>query len=228
MSRSTKLAVAAAALFAVVLAGGAIAATKALTPKQESQAVIDDAAGQLGVSPDKLSAALKQALKNRVDEAVKAGRLSQDEAARIKKAIDSGDAPLFGVGPRRFHEHHHFGFRGHGHGPFHAGLDAAAKYLGVTPAKLMSELRGGKTLAGVAKAHGKTAGGLVDALTKQAEAKLDKAVENGRLTQAERRQMLAGLKARITDLVNGRFPQPRFHRFDRDGREPSAFRPQFS
>jgi hypothetical protein len=208
MSRRAKLVVAGATLAAVVVVGGGIAATKALTPKQETQAVIDDAAAQLGVSPDKLSGALKQALKNRVDEAVKAGRLTKAQGDRIKQAIDAGDAPLFGFGPRRFHEHEHF----EAHGPFSKGLETAASYLGLTEDKLLSELRGGKSLAQVAKAHGKSADGLVNAMVKQAETKLDQAVKNGRLTEAEKKEMLTGLKARITDLVNGRFPAPRFGR----------------
>lgn len=228
---SRKLIVLGTALLAVIVVGGGIAATKALTPKQESQAVIDDAAKQLGVSPDKLSSALKQALKNRVDEAVKSGRLTKAQADRLKQAIDDGDAPLFGLGPRRFHDHGHFGFRGHVHGPFAEGLKAAADYLGLTRAQLMTELRGGKSLAQVAKAHGKTADGLVDALMKQADEKLDQAVKNGRITEAEKTEMLAGLKQRITDLVNGRFPTPPrfFHRFAPDGdRKPAAFGPRFS
>ena len=228
---SRKLIVLGTALLAVIVVGGGIAATKALTPKQESQAVIDDAAKQLGVSPDKLSSALKQALKNRVDEAVKSGRLTKAQADRLKQAIDDGDAPLFGLGPRWFHDHGHFGFRGHVHGPFAQGLKAAADYLGLTRAQLMTELRGGKSLAQVAKAHGKTADGLVDALMKQADEKLDQAVKNGRITEAEKTEMLAGLKQRITDLVNGRFPTPPrfFHRFAPDGdREPAAFGPRFS
>jgi len=229
---SRKLIVLGTALLAVIVVGGGIAATKALTPKQESQAVIDDAAKQLGVTPAQLSGALRQALKNRVDEAVTDGRLTKAQADRLKQAIDAGNAPLFGFGPRRFHEHGHFGFRVHGHGPFAEGLNTAADYLGLTRAQLMTELRDGKSLAQVAKAHGKSPDGLVDALAKQAEQKLDQAVKNGRLTEAEKTEMLAGLKKRITDLVNGRFPAPpRFHRFDRDGARmpvPPGFGPRFS
>jgi lambda repressor-like predicted transcriptional regulator len=229
---SRKLIVLGTALLAVIVVGAGIAATKALTPKQESQAVIDDAAKQLGVSPDQLSNALKQALKNRVDEAVTDGRLTKAEGDRIKQAIDKGGAPLFGLGPRRFHDHGQFGFRRHGHGPFEEGLETAASYLGITRAQLMSELREGKSLAQVAKAHGKSADGLVNALLDRAEQKLDRAVKNGRMTEAEKKEMLAGLKKRITDLVNGRFPAPpRFHRFGGDGRpvpEPPVFGPRFS
>jgi polyhydroxyalkanoate synthesis regulator phasin len=228
---SRKLILLGIALLAVIVVGGGIAATKALTPKEESQAVIDDAAKQLGVTPAQLSSALKQALKNQVDEAVKDGRLTKAEGDRLKQVIDAGGAPSFGLAPPRLHQHGHFGFRLHGHGPFEQGLTAAADYLGVTRAQLMNELRDGKSLAQVAKAHGKSADGLVDALVKQAEQKLDQAVKNGRLTEAEKTEMLAGLKKRITDLVNGRFPAPpRFHRFDRDGRGPlpGVLGPRFS
>ena len=41
-------------------AAGAVAASRVLSPSEESKAVIEDAAGQLGVQPDELSDALKR------------------------------------------------------------------------------------------------------------------------------------------------------------------------
>src|SRR5918994_1442783 len=96
MSRRNKLVVGGAALLVAVVAGGAIAATK-LTPDQESQAVIDDAAKQLGVQPRELSNALKQALKNRVDDAVEDGRLTEEQANELKERIDANEFPLLGA-----------------------------------------------------------------------------------------------------------------------------------
>ena len=58
-----------AALVAVLGGGGAFAATQ-LSPSEESDAIVADAAKQLGVSAAKLDAALKQALENRVDAAL--------------------------------------------------------------------------------------------------------------------------------------------------------------
>ena len=143
MDRSTKIKIAAGAVVAFAVAGGgaAVAATQAWSPQEESQAVIDDAAEQLGVEPSELSDALKQALENRVDQAVEDGRLTEEQADALKERIDSGDAPLvFGV----------FGGPGFGHGHFghFADLDAAATYLGLTEAELRAELEDGKTLAG--------------------------------------------------------------------------------
>jgi polyhydroxyalkanoate synthesis regulator phasin len=187
------------------------------SPKQESQAVIEDAAGQLGVSPQRLTDALKQALKNRVDEAVKDGRLTKEEGAKLKESIDAGEMPLFGLGPGP-------GFRHHMVGPFHTKFEAAADYLGMTEAQLREALESGKTLAQVATDHHKSVDGLVDALLAGAEKKLDAAVAAGELTKAEKKEMLAGLKDRITDLVNGRFPEPpgSFHR-ERFGTRPPIF-----
>jgi hypothetical protein len=214
MKRSHKIAIVVALALSVVAVGGAIGATK-LTPKQESQAIINDAAEQLGVEPTELSDALKQALKNRVDAAVKDGRLTEEQGRELKERIDAGEVPFFGLGP---------GFHKHFHGPFHAKLEAAAEYLGMTQAQLEEALEDGKTLAQVAKDQGKSVDGLVDALVEGAEQKLQDAVEAGRLTEAEKSEMLEGLRDRITDLVNGRFPRlgkPHFHRV-----EPGAtFRP---
>ena len=125
-----RLAAGAGAALAVAGGGAAIAATQ-LSPKAESEAVVNDAAKQLGVTPAKLSDALKQALANRVDAAVAAGTITKEQGDQLKARIASGDFPLFGVrGP---------GF-GHGpggpHGGFGAHLSVAATYLGVTEAAL--------------------------------------------------------------------------------------------
>jgi DNA-binding phage protein len=204
MKRNHLLVAGAVAVLVAVVAGAGIAATKALTPKQESQAIINDAAQQLGVQPSELSNALEQALKNRVDAAVKDGLLTKEQGARLKKRVGAGDFPLFRLGPGP-------GFRDrHGPGIFHAKLEAAADYLGMTEANLREALENGKTLAQVARDRGKSVEGVVNALLAGAEAKLDAAVRAGRLTEAEKADMLSGLRQRITALVNGRFPSPAF------------------
>jgi hypothetical protein len=192
-----KLAVGAAAALAVAGGGVAIGATQFGSPKEESQAVVADAAKQLGIEPAKLSAALEKALENRVDAAVAAGRLSKDEGDELKTRIESGELPLsFAGGP-----HRRFGHPG-------PKLDVVTTYLGLTDDELRTELRSGKTLAQIATAHGKTAEGLVQALLDAKKKKLDAAVSAGRLTRSEEDSLLAGLKQRITDFVNGRFPRP--------------------
>jgi polyhydroxyalkanoate synthesis regulator phasin len=203
MKRRLKRKVAAGVAAGLAVAGGgaAIAATRSDSPSETSGAVVNDAAKQLGVQPSALSAALKRALENRVDEAVAAGRLTREEGDAIKARIESGEFPIFGGGPRA-----HVGHL--------ATLDAAATYLGLTEAELRSRLEGGKTLAEVAEDQGKSVDGLVQALTDEATKRLDAAVAAGRLTKEQEQSILADLKEHLTDLVNGR------HEHDADGDRP--------
>ena len=105
MTRRSTLVIAAGVGSLVLLvaglgAAGAIAASRALSSSDESKAVIDDAAAQLGIEPSALSEALKQALENRIDEAVEQGRLTEEQAERMKERLESSDYPLlFGMGP---------------------------------------------------------------------------------------------------------------------------------
>ena len=203
MRRNRKVILGAAALLAAAGGGAAIAASGSGSPSEENQAVLDDAANQLGISPGKLGDALKKALSDRVDAAVTAGRLTNAEGDSLKQRINSADFPLFG------------GFRaGFGHFGFFGDLSAAAEYLGLTEAQLRSQLENGNSLAQVATAQGKSVSGL-----------LDRAVAAGRLTQAQETEMLGGLRDRITNLVNStppsgdRFAPPPFG-FRRFGRPP--------
>lgn len=204
-----KAIVAGVAVLAVAVTGGAIAATKADSRKAESQAVVNDAAKQLGVQPNELSAALKTALANRVDAAVKAEQITKAEGDAMKARINSGDFPLFGGG--------HRGGGKHGHGPGH-GLDAAASYLGLTEAQLRTQLSGGKTLAQVATASDKSVDGLIDALVEDGTKKLDQAVKDGKLTKAQADEMKQGQRERVTDFVNNGKPRFKFRDGNRDGR----------
>src|SRR5881227_174105 len=129
MRRNRKLILGLAAVLTAAGGGAAIAASGSGSPSEENQAVLDDAAKQLGISPSKLSDALKKALSDRVDAAVAAGRVTKAEGDALKQRLDSGNFPLFG------------GFRaGFGHFGFFGDLSAATSYLGLTEAQLRSQL----------------------------------------------------------------------------------------
>jgi uncharacterized protein YidB (DUF937 family) len=205
MTHRRKLVFAAGAAAVVVVAGlgaaGAIAASRILSPSDESKAIIDDAATQLGVKPQALSDALRQALENHIDAAVDAGRLTKDQADELKKRLESDDFPLlFGLGvlgERRF---------GHGLGLGHERhveiLGEAASYLGLSEAKLREALED-NTLAQIAKERGKSASGLVLALVNAEEKRIDEAVADGRLTKSMASELKAGLRDRMQALVDG-------------------------
>jgi hypothetical protein len=211
-------------LAAVVGGGGAIAATKLTSPKAENDAIVADAAKRLGVDPSKLSDALKQAVAARVDAAVAAGTLTKEQGDAIKSRIDSDQAPLFASpGLERGFRHggQRFGFGGpgdafHVEGVLRQGVQTAADYLGLTPAKLRDELASGKSLADVAKAQSKSVDGLTQALTDAATKKLDAAVSAGRLTKDQEKTILDKLPQALDAVVNGKLPNvpggPRFGR----------------
>ena len=221
MRKRTKIAASAGAALAIAGAGAAVAADR-LTPRSESQAVLNDAAKQLGVDPAKLGDALEQALKNRVDELVQNGLLTKEQGDALKERIGSDGLPLFappllgprGIGPglglglgRLFHH-------------VRANLDAAATYLGVDEEKIGAALRDGKSLADLAKEQGKSVDGLVDALVAAEKKQLDAEVAAGRLTDAQRDQIASRLENRIEDLVNLKPPSLGF-RFGPDAFLPS-------
>jgi len=213
VDRRRKRAVAIGAVAALAVAGGGVAYAAA-TATNPRDAVLRDAAQRLNVSPDQLRAALQGAFTDQLDQAVKDGRLTQQQADRIKQRIRDGGVPLGGPmggpgGP---------GGPGFGHGPmggrgpFGVCIDAAAGYLGLTRAALDRQLRGGKTLAQVARAQGKSLSGLESALVDATRSALDRAVTNGRLTSAQRDDILRGLQQHLADLVNGAGPRGGFRR----------------
>lgn len=200
--RSRKgLAVAAAAVIAAGAGGAALAASGGGSPFSPST-FLDDLAGRLGVSTQKLKDASKAAAIDQVDAALKAGTITQAQADELKARINAGDGLPF------------LGGRGFGPGPgFHHGggfgvsLDAAATYLGLTDDALRQKLEAGQTLAQIAQAtSGKSVDGLEQALIDAATKRLDQAVADKRITADQEQTLLADLKSRIDGLVNGTLP----------------------
>jgi hypothetical protein len=82
-------------------------------------------------------------------------------------------------------------------------LAVAARYLGLSDARLRSELRSGRTLAEVANSsRGRSAKGLVGAIVSARSAGLAAAVAAGQLTRADERASLATLPGRVSTRVN--------------------------
>lgn len=183
-----------------VSAGVAIAGAT-LGSDTEKQAFLNDAAKRLDVTPAQLEAALRGAYDARIDAAVAAGKITKEQAEAMKKRSQEGGLPLFRGG-----RHGSFGGPGH-HGGFGRGaksLAGAATYLGLTEAKLRAELEAGKTLAEIAKAQGKAVAGLKAALKADAKTKLDAAVKNGRITQAQANELLSRLDERLDGMIAGK------------------------
>jgi hypothetical protein len=208
-SAKRKLVVGATGLAVLAGAGGAYAAGQsgsgpAIQPgadrAAEQKAFLDDVAKRLNVSRAQLDAAIKGAAEARIDAAVAAGRLTKEQGEAAKKRLAAG-VPLLAPGPLGGRPGHRgkLGGRGFGLG---RGANGAAEYLGLTEAQLREQLRSGKSLADIARAtSGKTVEGLKAAIKSGITAALDKAVADGRLTDAQRDRMVAQLDARIDTLV---------------------------
>ena len=187
-----KLAIGGAVVAAAGLAGGAYAASSSSTNPR--QAFIDDVAKRLNVSPTALDNALKGAYQDQLNQAVKSGKLTQAQANRIKQRIAQRRLAPIGFA--------HRGFFGHRAGIRARGLDAAAKYLGLTDAQLLAQLRSGKSLAEIATAQHKSVSGLTSTLKADVKTGLDKAVAAKMLTSAQEQKILGRLDQRLNTLVN--------------------------
>ena len=181
----------------LALSGGALAVAHGGGDPQEREAFLNDAAKRLDVSPQELTSALKEAAKARLDAAAKDGRLTQEQADAMKERIDQSDGLPFLGGPGR---------GGPGGPGFHRGgpppgMEAAAKYLGLSEAELREQLFSGKSLADVAKAEDRSVDGLKDAMEKASRDDIAKAVEDKRLTQQQADRFLEDLESRIDEKV---------------------------
>jgi len=202
---------AAVAAVLIVAAGVAVAGGRIGSSNSEHQALLTDAAKRLDVTPAQLQAALQGAWADRIDAAVAAGRLTKEQADAMKaRARNGGGLPGFGGGHGDGDGFGHHGGPGH-HGP---PLAAAAKYLDLTEAELHAQLDSGKTLAQVAKAQGKSVDGLEQALRAELQDRLDAAVKDGKLTQAQATEIEKRMADHLDAIVNGT-AGPGDH--DRDG-----------
>lgn len=208
MDRTRKRTVAIGAAVALAAAGGGVAYAAA-TGTDQRDALLRDAAGRLNVSPGELRSALEGAFGDQLDQAVKDGKLTQQQADQIKQHVKQDGLPLGGPGGPDGHGPGFGGpMGGPGHGPFDAGLSAAADYLGLTRAALARQLQSGTSLADVARVQGKSVDGLEQALVDEAKTRLDRAVAARKLTSDQRDQILREVQEHVADLVNGRAPGP--------------------
>lgn len=188
------------------LAGGTAAVAATSDDKAAEQTVLADAAKRLGVNADDLRSALANAENAQLDAEVKAGNLTQAQAAAIKQhRADEGTVLELGHGGPGDHDGH----GGPGGGRFL--LTDAAKAIGVSESTLAMQLRNGKTLTAIAKAHGKTLADVKAAVKKAATARLDADLKAGRITQAQRDDEVTELDDEIAHLGD-------FRDHGRDGR----------
>ncbi|MEY4173073.1 MAG: hypothetical protein RI900_238 [Actinomycetota bacterium] len=119
------------------------------------------------------------------------GTLTQEQADKVVAALQAA-APQGGPG---------MGGRG-GRGMGAAHLDIVATVLGITADEVRTAVQGGQTIADLAKANGKTAQDVIDALVADVEQHFADEVASGEHTQAEADARIAEATTHITEFVN--------------------------
>jgi polyhydroxyalkanoate synthesis regulator phasin len=195
MKRWTKFSIA-IAVVVVLLAGGVFAlVASAQTPTPPTEQKPGDIfwstlAAKLNVSQAALKAAVRDSAKAVVTEAVKAGKVSQDQADKLNQRIDK--LPLnqvpFPITPSQ---------RKAQADTLKVMLDSAANTLGMPPAALVGQLRDGLTLGQIAQQKGVDPNRVRAAMLSVPTARIDEAVKNGKLTQDKANELKAKLDKQV-------------------------------
>ncbi len=147
-----------------------------------------------------------------LSELVQDGTLTEEQAAAVADALEEAR-------PNRVFDHEE---HDHGPGPWEHGrsaggwflrgsLEAVADTIGIELEELTDLVREGQTIAEIAEANGVEPQQVIDALVAEAQARLDRLVEDGRLEESEVAERLAEATERITELVNEGVPFLRHH-----------------
>lgn len=139
------------------------------------QAFLKHLASDLGVSQDKLNAALKQSGGQTIDDAVQKGDLTQQQANQIKSKLSEKDACSGRLGALAG------GRNAVGRKML---LQAAAQTLNTSPDQLAAELKQGKSISQVAP-QGMTEQQFQSGLQANLKAQLDSQVKAGKITQSQ-------------------------------------------
>jgi len=155
----------------------------ASTSKNYAQVFVDKLAGILHLTPTATQDALKQAQLQTVDQMLKDGTITQQQADAMKARINAGQGLGFGFGGR-----HGGGFEGNRalmQSLKTAELNAVASALHMSTADLQSALRSGKSLADLETQQKVSDSAVTAAMKSAAKGVLDNAVKTGTITQAQ-------------------------------------------
>ena len=155
-------------------------------------------ADNLGVTVDDLKAAVKDAQLQGVDDALANDRITQEQADKLREKIESSEG--FGLrGVIKYHDRMQER-RGEMRRAF---IETAAESIGITPEELREALRAGDTsIADVAAANGVSVDDVKADILAAAQAKLDAAVADGRITQTVADNAMQRLTDNIDNILN--------------------------
>ncbi|MFN0096447.1 MAG: hypothetical protein ACKVVT_16935 [Dehalococcoidia bacterium] len=159
---------------------------------------IDQVLTENGLDPDTIEAALLAELDAKLDERVADEKITREKADELAAKAATGLDKLMSATPdpdRRGGGHLSQGVRGL--------LKVAADTIGVTPQELATELKeGDTTIAEVATQNGVDPQDVIDAMVAAANAKIDEAVANNKITAEKGDELKERSADRIAKIVN--------------------------
>jgi hypothetical protein len=139
---------------------------------------------------------LREMLQSLVDD----GTLTADQADKVanhlvENAPDRGD---------RGHRGGH-GRGGHGRFGRAAASEAVTELLGIDADTLREQLKGGESLADIANASGVDTNTLIDAIVSESQARVDSALEDGKIDADKAADISARIEERVINMVDRTF-----------------------
>jgi hypothetical protein len=204
------IALPAAALAAALIGVAAVQAAPSPSPsagagKSYAQVFVDKLAAILHLSTTQTQDALKQAELQTVDQMLKDGKITQQQADALKARINAGQ----GLGLLRGLDHHGFkADRTLMHDLMTAELNAVASALHMSASDLKSALHSGKTLSDLESQQKVGDSTVKTAMKNAAKGVLDKAVKAGTITQAQEDAILARVGTEGLHKPFGHRPAP--------------------
>jgi transposase-like protein len=170
------------------------------TAVRDGQSVADVARSH-DVEPQAVIDAIVAAANTKIEAAVDAGKIDADRAATMKEKVPARVTKLVNgnLEGRRKQRVARVKRRRHAR---RAGLAVAADTIGIDAKALGEAVRGGQSVADVARAHDVEPQAVIDAVVAAANTRIDQAVTAGRITADRAETIKDRLADRITNRVN--------------------------
>ncbi|MEG6586750.1 hypothetical protein [Dendrosporobacter sp. 1207_IL3150] len=151
-----------------------------------------------GVSEKKLKDFMVKQMKQHIEEGVKAGRISDEQAKKMKTDMDKKVSDMINGK----------GMMNPGHRPMHGKMmmenPKLLELLNIDADTLKSEMKAGKTLAAIAKEHGVSEQNLKAFMVKQMSERLDEGLKSGKITAERAEKAKANLEQNVEKMINSK------------------------
>lgn len=164
-----------------------------LPPLLREGATLAEIAEANGGDVDAIIAGAVAAATERIEESVSKGGLSREQADELIANLETLYTNAMTNPLREFVLETSVGI---------GVLRLASEQTGLLPREITEQMRGGETLAQILTENGVDVDDFIEDVIAQADARLDQAVENGRITQERADEMLVNLREQLTRRLN--------------------------